>query len=153
MGVRNQDIPEKRLVKGCPEGRFQRQLPEESWLPDAARDSGETVITTATPLQYLHNLSTGCPRVWPKLLPVLHLLWPCADWGFPAGSETKKSACNAGDRVQSLGQEDPLEKEVATHSSVLAWRIPWTENSGGLLTMGSQRVGLVWGTTTFTRAD
>ena len=36
----------------------------------------------------------------------------------------KESACNAGDRVQSLGQEDPLEKEMATHSSVLAWKIP-----------------------------
>ena len=46
-------------------------------------------------------------------------------------------------QVGSLSWEDVLEKEVATHSSVLAWRIPWTENSGGLLTMGSQRVGLV----------
>ena len=43
--------------------------------------------------------------------------------------------------VQSLGQEDPLEKGMATHSSILAWRIPWTENSGGLQAMGSQRVG------------
>ena len=44
-------------------------------------------------------------------------------------------------RVQSLGQEDPLEKEMATHSSTLAWRIPWTEEPGGLQSMGSQRVG------------
>ena len=43
--------------------------------------------------------------------------------------------------VQSLGQEDPLEKGMATHSSILAWRIPWTEESGGLQSMGSQRVG------------
>ena len=43
-------------------------------------------------------------------------------------------------RVQSLGQEDPLEKEVATHSSILAWRIPWTEELGRLQFMGSQRV-------------
>ena len=43
-------------------------------------------------------------------------------------------------RVQSLGQEDPLEKEMATHSSTLAWRIPWTEESGGLQSMGWQRV-------------
>ena len=43
--------------------------------------------------------------------------------------------------VQSLGQEDPLEKEMATHSSILAWRIPWTEEPGGLQPMGSQRVG------------
>ena len=43
--------------------------------------------------------------------------------------------------VRSLGREDPLEKETATHSSVLAWRIPWREEPGGLQSMGSQRVG------------
>ena len=43
--------------------------------------------------------------------------------------------------VQSLGQEDPLEKEMATHSSILAWRIPWTEKPGRLQPTGSQRVG------------
>ena len=42
--------------------------------------------------------------------------------------------------VQSLGWDDPLEKGMATHSSVLAWRIPWTEEPGGLQSMGSQRV-------------
>ena len=55
------------------------------------------------------------------------------------------SACNAGDPGSipgsSLGQEDPLEKEMATHSSILAWRIPWTEQPGGLQSTGSQRVG------------
>ena len=44
-------------------------------------------------------------------------------------------------RVQSLGQEDLLEKGMATHSSMLAWRIPWAEESGGLQFTGSQRVG------------
>ena len=43
-------------------------------------------------------------------------------------------------QVQSLGQEDALEKEMATHSSVLAWRTPWTEEPGGLQSTGSQRV-------------
>ena len=43
--------------------------------------------------------------------------------------------------VQSLGQEDPLEKGMATHSSILAWRVPWTEESSGLQPMGSPRVG------------
>ena len=43
--------------------------------------------------------------------------------------------------VRSLGREDPLEKEMATHSSILAWRIPWTEEPGGLQSAGSQRVG------------
>ena len=44
-------------------------------------------------------------------------------------------------RIQSLGQEDPLEKEVATHSTVLPWEIPWTEKRVGLQSIGSQRVG------------
>ena len=43
-------------------------------------------------------------------------------------------------RVQSLGQEDPLEKRMATHSRILAWRIPWAKEPGGLQSMGSQRV-------------
>ena len=43
--------------------------------------------------------------------------------------------------VQSLGLEDPLEKDMATHSRILAWEIPWTGESGGLQSMGSQRVG------------
>ena len=61
--------------------------------------------------------------------------------GFPDGSDSKESACNAGDLVQSLGREDPLEKEMATHSRILAWRMPWTEEPGRLQSMGSQRVG------------
>ena len=47
-------------------------------------------------------------------------------------------------RVQSLGWEDPLEKEMATHSSTFAWRIPWREEPGRLQSMGSQRVEFVW---------
>ena len=46
--------------------------------------------------------------------------------------------------VQSLGQEDPLEKGIATHSSISAWRIPWTEEPGGLQSVGSQTVGYNW---------
>ena len=49
-------------------------------------------------------------------------------------------------RVQSLGQEDPLEKAMATHSSILAWRIPWTEEPGRLQSTGSQRVRHDWAT-------
>ena len=58
----------------------------------------------------------------------------------PGGSDGKASMYNAGDRVRSLGREDPLEKEMATHSSVLVWRIPWTEEPGRLQSMGSQRI-------------
>ena len=56
--------------------------------------------------------------------------------GFPGGSDGKASACNVGD----LGWDDPLEEGMATHSSILAWRIPWTEEPGGLQSIGSQRV-------------
>ena len=48
--------------------------------------------------------------------------------------------------VRSLGQEDPLEKELATHFSILAWKIPWTEKPGRLQPMGSQRAGQDWAT-------
>ena len=58
---------------------------------------------------------------------------------FPGGSDGKESACNAGDWVQSLGREDPLEEGMTTHSSILAWRIPRTEESGRLQSIGSQR--------------
>ena len=69
-------------------------------------------------------------------------------WGFPGGSGSKEPVCNDWDWVWSLGQEDPLEKEMATHSSVLAWRIPWTEEPGRLQSMGSQNVRHNWATKT-----
>ena len=62
------------------------------------------------------------------------------DGPYPGGSVSKESASNAGDPVQSLGQRDPLEEEMATHSSILAWRIPQTEEPGGLQFMGSQEL-------------
>ena len=61
--------------------------------------------------------------------------------GFPGGSEGKASACNARDLGSIPGSGSSLEKEMATHSSILAWRIPWTEEPGGLQSMGLQRVG------------
>ena len=51
-------------------------------------------------------------------------------------------------RVRSLGREDPLEEEMATHSCILAWRIPWTKKLGGLQSMGSQRVNATEGLST-----
>ena len=70
-------------------------------------------------------------------------IYGCAEssLGFTGGSDGKASVYNAGDPVRSLGQEDPLEKGMATHSSILAWRIPWMEETGGLQFTGSQRVG------------
>ena len=60
---------------------------------------------------------------------------------FPGDSDGKASACNAGDPGSISGSEDLLEKEMATHSSILAWKIPWTEEPGMLQSMGLQRVG------------
>ena len=60
--------------------------------------------------------------------------------GFPGGSVVKNLSVKQEEQVRSLGQEDTLEQEMATHSSILAWEIPWTEQPGGLQSMGSQRV-------------
>ena len=56
-------------------------------------------------------------------------------WGFPGGSDSKESTCNAGDLGSIPGWADALEKEMATPSSILAWRIPWTEEPGSLQSM------------------
>ena len=58
----------------------------------------------------------------------------------PADTDSQESACNAEDSGPISGWEDPLEKGAATHSTILTWKIPWTEEPGGLPSMGSQRV-------------
>ena len=92
-------------------------------------------------------LSTGSHRVRHDCS---DLAAAAAAAGFPGGSNGNVSACNVGDLgstwVWSLGWEDPLEKEMATHSSTLAWKIPWMEDPGRLQPMGSQRVGHDWAT-------
>ena len=74
----------------------------------------------------LQWLPEGLPR-WHK------------QWGFCLPMQEMQETW-----VQSLGQEDPLEWEIATHSSILAWKIPWTGRSGGLQSMGPQGVGCDW---------
>ena len=89
-------------------------------------------------------LSTVGPEIETVFLPLGNLE---ASWeGFPNGSAGKESTCKAGDighdvSSRSLDREDPLEEKMATHSSILAWRIPWTEEPGRLQSMGSQRAG------------
>ena len=81
---------------------------------------------------------------------------PCSFWVFIEASlmtslvvqMVKNPPAMQETQVQSLGQEDPPEKGMATQSSFLAWRIPWTEEPGGLPTMGLQRVGHDWETNT-----
>ena len=60
--------------------------------------------------------------------------------GFPGGSDGEESACSAGDPGSISGLKDPLEDEMATHSSILTWEVPWTEKPGGLQSLGSERV-------------
>ena len=67
--------------------------------------------------------------------------------GFPGGTLVKNLPANTGnarDSVRSLGGEDPLEEEMTAHSSILAWKTPWTEKPGGLMSMGSQRAKYDW---------
>ena len=76
--------------------------------------------------------------------------WPCLIYfhliylGFPHRSGCKEPAYNAGDRVRSLDGKDPLEKGMTIHSSILAWRITWTEEPGWLQSLGSQKAGYNW---------
>ena len=82
---------------------------------------------------------------------ILNLYWFLSYWRcFPGGSVGKESAWSAGElfSTPSLGRSQ--EKEMANHSSILVWRIPWTEESGGLQSMGSQRARHDWVTNTFT---
>ena len=60
--------------------------------------------------------------------------------GFPGGSAVKNPPASAGDAIWSLGREDPLEKEMATHSSILKWEVLWIGKPGELESMGLQRV-------------
>ena len=61
--------------------------------------------------------------------------------GFPGGSEVKNTPANAGDTGSIPGREDALEEGMATHPSLLVWRIRWAEEPGGLQSTASQRVG------------
>ena len=103
------------------------------------------MLSSAANLKYLPS-SGGESGLWSWVfLFTLSVLHPMLVWlGFPDGSSSKESICNARDVGDSLGQEDPLEKKMAIHSGILAWEIPWTEEPEELQSMGSQRVGHDW---------
>ena len=83
------------------------------------------------------------------LIGVSHLTCPLWTLGLPGGSDGKEFACNAGDLGLIPGSGISLEKGMATHSGIPAWRIPRTKEPGVLQSMGSQRVGHDWATNTF----
>ena len=64
---------------------------------------------------------------------------PLPEMGFPDSSKGQESACNVGDLASIPGSERSMEEGMATHSSILAWRMPWAEEPGRLQSMGSQR--------------
>ena len=103
------------------------------------------------------QLGDGSMQGYYQFSPLLYTLkFPTAYYDllmflcFPSGSNGKESSYMWDTQVRSLGQEDPLEKGMSTHSSILVWRIPWTEEPGGPQSMGLQRVGHDWVTNTFT---
>ena len=71
----------------------------------------------------------------------MHLAWHLPECIAKVAQMVKNLPAVRETQVRPLGQEDPLEKEIATPSSVLAWRIPWAKEAGGLQSVGSQRVG------------
>ena len=80
-----------------------------------------------------------CHQWLVDILSPIHSLTPTMC--FPGGSAVKNPPAMEETQVQSLGQEDPLEKETATHFSILAWETPWIEEPGELESMGSQKSG------------
>ena len=93
--------------------------------------------------------NNSIPNIHSQQLSLLKVSCPdspylCCSVGFPGSSMVKNLPAMQEMQetwVQSLGREDPLEEGMVTHSSILAWRIPWTEEAGGLQSIGSQRVG------------
>ena len=79
---------------------------------------------------FVHSTGSFCVNL------IFILYWGIVDLGFPGGS-VKNPLAMQETGLGSLGWEDPLDKEMAYHSSILAWRIPWTEEPGGLQSMGS----------------
>ena len=75
---------------------------------------------------------------------------PAMGWTWPSGSDGEESACNVGDLGLIPGWGRYPREGTSTHSRILAWRIPWTEESGGLQSIVSQRVGNDWATNTLT---
>ena len=106
---------------------------DEEWYSQVIGQSGEHKTKQARYLKYLQSkqeqgLLVQIFSIYASLVtcPVgIYILNNCK--GFPDGSDVKESACNAGDPVSIPGLGRSLEKGMATHSSILAWRIPWTE--------------------------
>ena len=119
---------------------------ESEWTPGVGDGQGGLVCCDSWGCK---ESDTAERLIWSESLSSRHYFrhWAYISEGFPGNSVVVKNPpANAGGETQvwSLGREDPREKEMATHSSSLAWKIPGTEEPGGLQFMGSQRVGHDW---------
>ena len=97
-----------------------------------------------SPCPYNKSQSPGNSLQAPAIWLLLHLVFILSLWTSLVAQKVKHLSTMWETWVQSLGQEDPLEKEMAIYSSTIAWKIPWTEDSGRLQSMGLQRVGHDW---------
>ena len=109
---------------------------EYSGLISFWMDWWDLLAVLGTLKSHLQHHSSKASVLWHSAFFIVQLSHPL---GFPGGSEVKASACSAGDLSSISGSGRSLEKEMATHSSILAWRILWTEEPGGLQSTGSQR--------------
>ena len=112
-----------------------------SWGSSRPRD--QTWVSYTAGGFFTNNLQNPTPN--PRYGQIFMHKYLCR-WGFPGGWLGKEFAVQGiqETQVRFLGLEDPLKEGMATHSSILGWRIPWTEEPGRLQSMGSQRVGHEW---------
>ena len=114
-------------------GPFPEDLPDPGIEAASLMSPALAELVSASASWEARSLSTEvCWVTQPKKTGI------CLDQGFPAGSGVKDPPAKQQTPVQSLGGEDPLDREVATHSSILAWKMLWTEEPGGLQFVGLQ---------------